>query len=259
VKVILALDTATAILSAALSAGDRYWYREAGAGLTHSELLLDMVDALFKEAALKPEDLEAVACMKGPGSFTGLRIGFAAAKGMALALDIPLIACPTLDCLAYPWLIWPGLVIPVLDAKKGRFFSALYAGGARISAEMDTAPEALAACIDSLDKKSEKKPESGPLRPAGAAGMPPPVGPPPLDPAAPILITGPEAPLFLSRLREKSGDRESLLQRMRLDPLYRKGRSLELTAVAKERAIMNNDKGDVFSGPEYLRKSDAEK
>jgi tRNA threonylcarbamoyladenosine biosynthesis protein TsaB len=233
-KVILALDTATAILSAALTAGDRYWHREADAGLTHSELLLDLVDTLVREAALQPKDLEAVACMKGPGSFTGLRIGFSAAKGMALALGIPLIACPTLDCAAYPWSPWPGLVIPVLDAKKQRFFTALYAGGKRVSEEMDAGPRAIGERIAAYSRD--------------------------LPGTTPVLVTGPEAPLFLSRLEEetKAGREDPLISRLCLDPLYRKGRGLELAAVAKERWIMNNKKSDVLSGPEYLRKSDAE-
>jgi tRNA threonylcarbamoyladenosine biosynthesis protein TsaB len=233
VKAILALDTATPILSAALRAGEMYWSRESDAGLTHSELLLDLVDALFKDAGLRPGDLEAVACMKGPGSFTGLRIGFSAAKGMALALDIPLIACPTLDCLAYPWSPWPGLVVPVIDAKKKRFFTALYAGGNRVSGELDAAAAAVAERIRAY---------------ACSQGS---------SPQAPVIVTGPDAPLFLSRLEEDSAT-PPFQDPPRLDPLYRRGRGMELAAVAKKTLIMNNEKSDVLSGPEYIRKSDAE-
>jgi tRNA threonylcarbamoyladenosine biosynthesis protein TsaB len=219
---ILALDTATPILSAALCAGEQYWYREMDAGLTHSEALMGLVEGLFTDAGLTPGNLGAVACMKGPGSFTGLRIGFAAAKGLALALGIPLFACPTLDCMAYPWEPWPGLVVPVLDARKKRFFSALYAGGKRVSPEMD---------VDAADL----------LRAIHAAGT-----------SAPVLLTGPDAPLFLSRLEPPC---PALLQ----DPLCHKGWGLELLAVAKNREIMNTCKrDDVMSGPEYIRKSDAE-
>jgi tRNA threonylcarbamoyladenosine biosynthesis protein TsaB len=234
---ILALDTAAAVLSAALCVGERYWYREAGAGLTHSELLPGLMDDLLREAGIKPADLEAAACMKGPGSFTGLRIGFAAVKGLALALNIPFTACSTLDCAAYPWSPWPGLVLPVLDAKKGRFFSALYAEGSRVSTEMDADLETLAECIRS--------------RSTGAGGR-----------SSPVLLTGPGAPLFLSRLREESeAGRErpaAVLDRLRLDPLYEKGRALELAAVAKKQLIMNNKGDDMLSAPEYLRMSDAD-
>jgi tRNA threonylcarbamoyladenosine biosynthesis protein TsaB len=236
----LALDTATPVLSAALCAGESSWYRELDAGLTHSEALMALVEGLFADAGLKPGDLGAVACMKGPGSFTGLRIGFAAAKGLALALDIPLLACPTLDCMAWPWKPWPGLVVPVLDARKNRFYSALYAGGRRISPEMDVGAAGLLQSI-----------RDG-IREAEAAGRY----------AGPVLLTGPDAGLFLSRLEGlPEGPAEgppggpphpTLL----LDPLCRKGRGLELLAVAKDRDIVNNDKrNDVMSGPEYIRKS----
>ena len=231
-KIILAMDTATPVLSAALIAGERRWYREADAGLGHSELLLDMADGLLKEAGMRPEDLEAVACMRGPGSFTGLRIGFSAAKGMALALGIPLIACPTLDCMAYPWSPWPALVLPLLDAKKGRFFTALYAGERRVSEEMDADLESIVRLIHSAAKED----------------------------AEAVLLTGPDAPLFLSRLKEggAEGKERPFMDRLRLDPLCRKGRGLELAAVAKRKIIMNNEENDVLSAPEYLRESDAD-
>jgi tRNA threonylcarbamoyladenosine biosynthesis protein TsaB len=240
-KAILALDTATSILSAALGTEDgAYWYREVNAGLTHSEILMDLVDNLFKSAALQPKDLKAVACMKGPGSFTGLRIGFAAAKGIALAMGIPLLACPTLDCIAHSWAAHPwaartGLVIPLLDARKQRFYAALYAEGKRISPEMDANAAAIAAAI------------IGCIHSAGPE---------------PIILTGPDAPLFLSRLESLEGPepRPALDPgRLRLDPFYAKGRGLELLAVAKNRLIMNNNRqNDVMSGPEYIRMSDAE-
>jgi tRNA threonylcarbamoyladenosine biosynthesis protein TsaB len=226
-KTILALDTATAVLSAALVTGEGRWYREVDAGLGHSESLLTLAEGLLKDAGLRPEALEAVACMGGPGSFTGLRIGFSTAKGIALALGIPLISCPTLDCMAYPWSPWPALVLPVLDAKKGRFFTALYAGGRRISEEMDAEPETAA----------------GLFRPGEGEA---------------VLLTGPEAPLFLSRLKDGGAWAQPLLDRLRIDPLYRKGRGLELAAVAKEKIIMNNERDDILSAPEYLRKSDAD-
>ncbi|MDR3174344.1 MAG: tRNA (adenosine(37)-N6)-threonylcarbamoyltransferase complex dimerization subunit type 1 TsaB [Treponema sp.] len=224
-KIILALDTATPILSAALIAGERHWYREADAGLGHSELLLTLADGLLKDAGLGPGDLEAVACMKGPGSFTGLRIGFSAAKGIALARGIPLIGCPTLDCLAYSWSPWPALVLPVLDAKKNRFFTALYDGEKRITEEMDADLQTI----------------TGLLQSAGS-----------------VLLTGPDAPLFLSRLKEEGPLGKPILDRLRLDPLCRRGRGMELAVIAKKRRIMNNEENDILSAPEYLRESGAD-
>jgi tRNA threonylcarbamoyladenosine biosynthesis protein TsaB len=126
------------------------------------------------------------------------------------------------------------MVIPLIDAKKGRFFTALYRGGRRISGEMDAGPGALAEAV----------------REAGALS----------GPEEPVLLTGPGAPLFIEGLRETPGEAPARLAgRIRLDPLYRRGRALELAELAKEALSMNNGRSDVRSGPEYLRKSDAER
>ena len=147
---ILALDTADGVLSVALSTEAGFWYLEADAGSRHSELMMEAVDALCRLAGLCPKDINLAACMKGPGSFTGLRIGFSAAKGLCVALGIPLVAVPTLDCLSFSLSAWPGMVIPVLDAKKGCFFTALYRGGKRLTDYMDISPEDLAKEIEKV-------------------------------------------------------------------------------------------------------------
>jgi tRNA threonylcarbamoyladenosine biosynthesis protein TsaB len=126
---ILALDTSDQVLSVALDTENGVFCAEIDAGTRHSELLMECIDGLFKTAGLAPRELDLVACMKGPGSFTGLRIGYATAKGLCMALGIRLAAVPTLDCLAYALSIWPGIVIPAIDAKKGCFFSSFYRGG----------------------------------------------------------------------------------------------------------------------------------
>lgn len=144
---ILALDTAAAVLSAALSTEAGVWYFEADCGLRHGELLMGAVDRLLDGAGIESADLDLAACMKGPGSFTGLRIAFAAVKGLSLSLGIPMVSVPTLDCMAAPWDSWPGIVLPVMDAKKGRFYAALYRGGQRLGAYMDAPPEELIAAL----------------------------------------------------------------------------------------------------------------
>jgi tRNA threonylcarbamoyladenosine biosynthesis protein TsaB len=180
---------------------------------------MEWVDRLFSSAGMKPQDLELVVCMKGPGSFTGLRIGFAAAKGLSLALGIPLAAIPTLDCMAHGLSIWPGLVVPVIDAKKGCFFSALYRGGKRLSDYLDADPETLFLAIEGRK----------------------------LSPTETAVITGPGAELFLPP-REQSG--------VFVDPLFSKGRSLEMLQIAAKGNII--EYVGIESGPLYLRKSDAE-
>jgi tRNA threonylcarbamoyladenosine biosynthesis protein TsaB len=160
--------------------------------------------------------------MKGPGSFTGLRIAFAAAKGLALALGIPRVSAPTLDCMAAPWDSWPGLVLPAMDAKKGRLYAALYRNGRRLSEHLDAAPEELAAALDR----------------AGTGG-------------GPTLLTGPAAQLALEKLGPRSPG--SFL----VDTRGKRGNARELLDIVKKNAILPSGE-ELFSGPLYIRKSDAE-
>jgi tRNA threonylcarbamoyladenosine biosynthesis protein TsaB len=229
---ILAIDTATSILSAALNTDGGTWFFEADAGLRHSEILMDVIETLMTSADLPRDKLEGVVCMKGPGSFTGLRIGFAAAKGLALSLGIPFTAVPTLDCMAFSSPAWPGFVLPLIDAKQNNFFTALYRGGKRLSDFIDAGTSRIAGMV------------SGAL--SGA----------PLEEKR-LLLTGPDAGIFCARLRENT---PALLPEdlIFLDPECRKGRAKELLEVVKNVDIFDNRADDLFTGPDYIRKSDAE-
>jgi tRNA threonylcarbamoyladenosine biosynthesis protein TsaB len=220
---ILAIDTADKALSVALAGETGVWYTEVDAGSRHSELLMECVDGLCKSASLSPKDLSLVACMKGPGSFTGLRIGFSSAKGLALSLGIPLIAIPTLDCLAYPFSVWAGLVIPAMDAKKSCFFAALYRGGEKLSDYIDAPPKTLAKMIETRRISCDEQ----------------------------IILTGSGADILFSCLTEHIS-----LEHTMVDPLFQRGKGRELLEIAK--SIIINDNDDIDSGPVYLRKSDAE-
>jgi tRNA threonylcarbamoyladenosine biosynthesis protein TsaB len=129
---ILAVETSTLAGGAALLDGEspRGEYT-LNTRATHSERLLVAVDHLLRDCGWELGDLEGVAVAIGPGSFTGLRIGVSAVKGLALALEIPVAAVPTLDAMAatLPFAAHP--VCPVLDAKKGELYTCLYhwAGG----------------------------------------------------------------------------------------------------------------------------------
>jgi len=219
---ILAIDTSDRVLSVALAAETGVLCTELDAGMRHSELLMKSVDSLCAIAGIKPAQITHLACMKGPGSFTGLRIGFAAAKGMALALNIPLTAVPTLDCLAYPFSAWPALVLPAMDAKKGCFFAALYRGGQRLTDYLDASPQTLAQAI--TDTR--------------------------LSPGERILLTGCGSELLYPRLADLYP-----AAFISIDPDPKRGRARELLKIARN-ATMPADDGN--SGPVYLRKSDAE-
>ena len=93
---------------------------------THSQTLLPMLDEVVKMTELDLETIDAIAVAAGPGSFTGLRIGSATAKGLGLALKKPLIAVPTVDALAYNLYDVSGLICPIMDARRNQVYTGIY-------------------------------------------------------------------------------------------------------------------------------------
>ena len=93
---------------------------------THSQTLLPMLDEVAKMIELDLETIDAIAVAGGPGSFTGLRIGSATAKGLGLALNKPLIHIPTLDGLAYNLYGNTGLICPIMDARRNQVYTGIY-------------------------------------------------------------------------------------------------------------------------------------
>ena len=93
---------------------------------THSQTLLPMLDEIKKMIDLSLEDIDAIAVAKGPGSFTGLRIGSATAKGLGLALRKPLVEIPTVDGIAYQMYGHSRLVCPLMDARRNQVYTGLY-------------------------------------------------------------------------------------------------------------------------------------
>src|SRR5690606_35608258 len=93
---------------------------------THSEKLHLFIDELIKKGEISYKDLSAVALSKGPGSYTGLRIGTSTAKGLCFALDIPLIAIDSLQILAQQVNLNDGLVVPMIDARRMEVYIAFF-------------------------------------------------------------------------------------------------------------------------------------
>jgi tRNA threonylcarbamoyladenosine biosynthesis protein TsaB len=234
---ILAIDSSSNALSVAMETETQIYHKEIDKVNGHSEYLMECADCLCKSAGIRPSDLNMVVCMKGPGSFTGLRIGFSTAKGIALALGIPLISIPTLDCLAYPFSTWPGIVLPVLDAKKNCFFAAFYKGGERLTDFFDAGQGELLRIMSKTMVSADE----------------------------PVLLTGAGAKLFLSRLegasQEDSPDGDLIYakettKKINLDNEFANGRAIELLKMTKNSNIYK--KSDIDGAPVYLRKSDAE-
>ena len=113
----LAFDTATAVATSALVDGDEV----LGERVSRAQTLLEDVDALLRQAGAHPSDIDRLAVGIGPGSFTGVRIGLAVARGLALSLDVPGSGVSTLAALAAGA---PG-AIPVVDAKRREVFTLL--------------------------------------------------------------------------------------------------------------------------------------
>ncbi len=94
--------------------------------LTHSRTLMPMVDAMLKNAEIAIEEIDAFAVAAGPGSFTGLRIGIAALKGLAWATDKPCFGVSTLEAMAYNMIQNDALLICAMDARRGQIYNALF-------------------------------------------------------------------------------------------------------------------------------------
>lgn len=125
---IIALESSAKAASVALwedgKLVSQYWQ---GSGLTHSRTLLAMAEDLLKNLELKMADIDAVAVAKGPGSFTGIRIGVAAAKGLAWGADKPVIGVSTLEAMAYHLADREDCVIcPVMDARRSQVYNAKF-------------------------------------------------------------------------------------------------------------------------------------
>ncbi|WP_242202850.1 tRNA (adenosine(37)-N6)-threonylcarbamoyltransferase complex dimerization subunit type 1 TsaB [Aestuariivivens insulae] len=125
---ILSIETTTTNCSVALSKeGQTIVLKEDyDKNYSHAERLHVYIDTVLKEANISQEDLEAIAVSKGPGSYTGLRIGVSAAKGLSYALGIPLIAISTLDALAHQVVAQEGFIVSMLDARRQEVYSAVF-------------------------------------------------------------------------------------------------------------------------------------
>lgn len=146
---ILAIETSTTACSVALSVGESRFSRYSEEPRSHTRLIMAMVDAVLVEAGITVVALDAIAVTVGPGSFTGLRIGFATAQGLAFGAQVPVIAVSTLEVMAQtyrrqydPSDQQSGVIMPLLDARMGEFNCGAY--------ELDSAGQYQAVIEDQL-------------------------------------------------------------------------------------------------------------
>ncbi len=124
---ILALDSTAIAASVALCDGEKLLANYTiNLGNTHSETLLPMVEAVMKAAHIRVADIDLFAVSEGPGSFTGVRIGAATAKGLAFGKYKPCIGVSTLEALAYNLIGFEGIACPVMNARRSQVYTALF-------------------------------------------------------------------------------------------------------------------------------------
>jgi len=146
---LLALETSTLMGSIALvSDGKLISEYQTGIMQTYSELLLPLIDQVLRASGVTIEEIDTFAVAQGPGSFTALRIGMSVIMGLALARHKQVVPVPSLDGLAYNVCCSRHLMCPLLDARKGEVYGALYKGSAdtmlqRLTPYMVTRPDKL--------------------------------------------------------------------------------------------------------------------
>ena len=147
---ILGIDTATAQVSVAIGGHEGVLAStQSVRGKQHAEVLTPAIEFTCKQARIELSEISVVAVDLGPGLFTGLRVGVAAAKAMAYALRVPMIGVPSLDLVAFPVRYSPKLIVAAVDARRGELFTAFYrqvpGGIQRLTPHHVVSPEDLAS------------------------------------------------------------------------------------------------------------------
>jgi len=193
---------------------------------THSQTLLPMVDEMMKITGFQKKELDAVAISKGPGSFTGLRIGSATAKGLAQALDIPVVSISSLEGLAANLYGTKDLICPMMDARRSQVYTGIFQyDGERLVTRMEDDALPVADLIRILNEKGE-----------------------------PVIFLGDGVPVYQKMLEE------GLTVPYRFAPVHMNRQRAGAVGVL---AVQYFKEGKIESSrdhkPEYLRKSQAER
>ena len=131
---IILIETSTALCSVALAEDGKVTaYRESSAPKAHASLTAVFVQEVLEERGVKLADCDAVCVSKGPGSYTGLRVGVSTAKGLCFGSGKPLVAVGTLDTLVAQAGDVAGIVIPMIDARRMEVYSAVFENGTQIT------------------------------------------------------------------------------------------------------------------------------
>jgi len=146
---LLAVDTSTTSCSVALFSGDRLLAEVVyAAGKTHSRHLMSMIHRILEECRCEPADVGGIAVTRGPGTFTGLRIGISTVKGLAEATGTPVVGVSSLAALAFPFALHDCPVVAMIDARRGEIYYTQYRGSTQPATRVSVgAPETVAAAL----------------------------------------------------------------------------------------------------------------
>ena len=223
---ILAFETSAKAASVALTEdgkllGEAY----QNTGLTHSQTLMVMAEDLLKTCGKTPQQVEAVAVAAGPGSFTGVRIGVAAAKGFAWGGEIPCYGVSTLEAMALNIGVWQGYVVPTMDARRNQTYTAIFHAEKGVLTRME---EDMAISFEELKEKIKNCQE-------------------------PVFLVGDGAVLCYNTLIEE-------VPGLVLPPEHRMYQRATGVALAAQKQIDAGEKGNGADlKPNYLRLSQAER
>ena len=153
---LLAIETSSLVSSVALLHGDTLRAElTIQAKLTHSEQLMPHIADMLEKASVKKKDIDSIAVAVGPGSFTGLRIGLATAKGLAFAWQIPIVGMSTPESLAWNCLGSAAQLCPLIDAQKGNVYTSCYVWhGTEL---VEVTPISIAPLTDVLDELKQQQ------------------------------------------------------------------------------------------------------
>ena len=228
---ILAVDTSAKTATAAITEDKTLLAESSVKTDTHSVTLLPMIEALLRAADTALDDLDLMAVTVGPGSFTGVRIGVSAVKGLAFADRIPCVGISSLEGMAYNFAGIDALVVPVIDARRGMVYAALFKTASDGSVERLTEDEQIAA-----DMLVEKLAEYGGER---------------------IYFTGDAAGMMAARSDLPAGVAVTP-EKLRAQSAYGiAARAYEIVSAASE--AEKESFTDAALAPVYLRKSQAER
>ncbi len=216
----LAIDSSVNCISFAACNGDKHVTISLDIGMRQSEKLLTSIQYVLSQAELEPSELNFTVLCEGPGSFTGLRLGYAALKALELAHNIPVFAIPTLQAIAHPYSSWKGAVLAIIDAKKSRFYASVYRSGEMTVEPIDASPEEILTLFDNEES---------------------------------VLVVGSDAELFVEKAHAIRPDQD-----LRTFLPVNKNTTLALLELGSKKFLNKEEQIKEYDGPLYIRKSEAE-